>query len=615
MIPVLSQALLAAAPRAGSLVQPIDYHALLPVLITGLGAIVVLVLDLLLTTRRRLVTGWLTVAVTVAAAGAVASLAGSSRATFCLPRAAGGLCSYQVDAFTLVLQAVVAGGGVIVALLSLTALWRPARPEDRMPSGEYLFLLLASLTGALLLVAARDLITLTVALETVSLPAFVLVGLRRRDPRSGEAALKFFLVSVVSSAVMLFGASLLYGVTGSVHLSAIAAGLPANGRYEPLALAGVALTLAGFGFKVSVVPFHFWTPDTYTGAPVPVAAYLSVVSKAAGLAGLVLVVEVAFRPYQGRLAILLGVVAALTMTVGNLVALRQRHAVRLLAWSTVAQAGYLLVPLAARFPAVTSGWFAYTPLAASASSATVTTGTGTAAGTALPAPGLDHAGATVTYLVIYAAMNLCAFAVVTLTAGDGAVWLADYRGLGRRRPVLGGTLAFALLCLAGMPPGLAGLFAKVAIFRAATAGDAVWLAVVTAVNVVLGLAYYLRWIAVLYAEPAGTAAGPDGGERVAEPPARRRAAVPALVAVGLTLAATVVLSVWPQPALRALGAASAAPRPVDITVSSDAVRVPRRGMAESGTREIVRALEGQTVRTSQCPVPPGGCRSAARGGD
>jgi NADH-quinone oxidoreductase subunit N len=542
VIPVLTHALTTGMPRAGSLVQSIDYHALLPPLLVALGALAVLVLDLLLTARRRLVTACVTIAVLVAAVIAVASLAGSTRATFCLPGTAttpgGPLCSYQVDTFTLVLQAVVAGGGLVVALLSLSTLARPARAEDRMPSGEYLFLLLCSITGALVLVAARDLVTLTVALETVSLPAFVLVGLRRRDARAAEAALKFFLVSVASTAVMLFGVSLLYGVTGSVHLSAIAAALPSGGRFAPLALAGVALTLVGFGFKVSVVPFHFWTPDTYTGAPVPIAAYLSVVSKAAGIAGLVLVVEVAFWPYQHRLATLLGVLAAVTMSFGNLVALRQRHAVRLLAWSTVAQAGYLLVPLAARFPTVVAGWFASGPVATSA----VRAGQ-------VPAGGVERAGATVTYLVIYAAMNLCAFAVVTLLSADGAVWLTDYRGLGRRRPVLGGTLAFALLCLAGMPPGLAGLFAKVAIFRAATSGGAIWLAVVTGVNVVLGLAYYLRWVAVLYAEPAGDAAGAP-----ATPAApARRAMVPALLATALSLAATLTFSVWPQFALNALG--------------------------------------------------------------
>jgi NADH-quinone oxidoreductase subunit N len=507
--------------------------------------VAVLVLDLLLTSRRRQITGWLTVALLAAAGVAIATLGGSDRATFCLPGTPSGrLCSYQVDQFTLVLQAVVVGGGLVVALLSLTVLERPEPTGGgRMPSGEYLFLLLASITGALVLVAARDLVTLVVALETVSLPAFVLVGLRRHDVRSGEAALKFFLVSVVSSAVMLFGVSLLYGVTGSVHLSAIAAGLPTSGRYEPMALAGVALTLVGFAFKVSAVPFHFWTPDTYTGAPVPVAAYLSVVSKAAGVAGLVLVVEDAFWPYQGRLAILLGVVAAVTMTVGNLVALRQRHGVRLLAWSTVAQAGYLLVPLASRFPQ-DFGWYAYRPLAATAAPASGVSGpTGS---------GTDHAAATVTYLAIYAAMNLGAFAVVTLASTEGAVWLSDYRGLGRRRPFLGGSLAFFLLCLAGMPPGLAGLFAKVAIFRAATSGGAVWLAVVTAGNVVLGLAYYLRWIAVLYAEPAPLAASvprdvAGTGTRVA-----RRHAAPAMIATALALAGSIVLSVWPQPALHAL---------------------------------------------------------------
>jgi NADH-quinone oxidoreductase subunit N len=504
--------------------QSIDYHAVLPPLIVAVGAAGVLVADLFTPpARKRRVCGALTMAVLLAALVATGTLWQAHwtrpRATFCLPSRPD-LCSYQADRFTVVLQLIALGGAVLVTLMSMTALADgDADRRVAMPPGEYLFLLLSSVTGVLLLVAARDLVTLVVAFEVVTLPAFALVGLRRRDARGGEAALKFFLVSVVGTAVTLLGVSLLYGVTGQVHLPAVADALRAGAGdrpgFRPITQVAVVLTLVGFGVKISAVPFHAWTPDAYTGAPVPVAGYLSVVSKTAGLAGLILVAEVAFGPDGQRVALLLGVLAAVTMTVGNLVALRQRHAVRLLAYSTIAQAGYLLVPLAGN----ASGY----------------------------PTGTDRAGPTVAYLTIYAAINLGAFAVVTVAAGAGATWLTDYRGLARRRPLLGGALAFFLLCLAGLPPGLAGLFAKVAIVRAATAGGVTWLAVITGVNVVLGLAYYLPWLVQLYTAPAA-GERPEGVHASPRPAAR-----PATAAAGLALAVTVLLSVWPQPALRALG--------------------------------------------------------------
>src|SRR5207302_4768415 len=199
------------------------------------------------------------------------------------------------------------------------------------------------------LAAARDLVTLLIALEVVSLPAFVLVGLRRFDPRGAEAALKFFLFSVVTTGLTVYGMALLYGVTGSIHVDGIAAALgpvrDAGGAKASLAAVAVVLVVAGFAFKVSAVPFHFWVPDTYQGAPAPVAAFLSTASKAAGFAGLLVLLLDAFVAYADVWGVVIAVLAAVTMTVGNVVALRQWHLIRLLAWSTVAQAGYLLVPL------------------------------------------------------------------------------------------------------------------------------------------------------------------------------------------------------------------------------------------------------------------------------
>jgi NADH-quinone oxidoreductase subunit N len=503
---------------AGLGIQSIDYTALLPVLLVALGAIAVLVADLFLEREQKRWLSWGTVGILVAALAAETVLWSTHtlvpRSTFCIAGtpshnapSAGALCSYSVDAFTLTLQTLALAATLLVVLMA------PRR--FKVPFGEYHFLVLSSLTGALVLVAARDFITITIALETLSLPAFALVGFGRRA--GGEAALKFFLMSIASTAVMLFGISLVYGATGSVFFEQVGIGTARasalGGPQSPVLAAGIVLTLAGFAFKISAVPFHFWTPEVYAGAPIPVAAYLSVVSKAAGFAGLILTVDLAFHAYLHSIGILIAVLAAVTMTVGNVIALRQRSAVRLLAWSTVAQAGYVLVPLA-----VTSS---------------------------------NQVSASVAYLVLYAVMNLGAFAVVSALFGgeDGTSGqpsggeLAAYRGLYRQRPRAAVALAFFLLCLAGLPPGVMGLFAKVAVFKAAVTGNLVWLAAVMAVNVVIALYYYLRWAAVLFATP-----------ETALTPLRPRG-VPALaprIAVGLALVLAVVFSFWPNPALDAL---------------------------------------------------------------
>jgi NADH-quinone oxidoreductase subunit N len=498
------------------MIQTIDYAALAPALIVAGTALAVLLADLFLEGRRKRLLPWLSMAGVLAALVPLVPLADSDRRTLCVPSqdALLGSCSYVVNELTLVFQLVALAGAAVVILMSVRVV-----PETRLPAGEYYFLLLCSVAGAVTMAAGRDLITLVVALEVVSLPAFALVGLRRYDGRSSEAALKFFLVSVVSTAVMLYGVSLVYGVTGAVHLDRVAAALDGidGGDRRPVAAVGVALTLVGFAFKVSAVPFHFWTPDTYTGAPLPVAAYLSVVSKAAGFVGIILVVSLGFRPYADVWGPLIAVLAAVTMTVGNLVALRQRQAVRLLAWSSVAQAGYMLVPLGVAEVSNPRG--------------------GDAVGEAL--------SATAAYLLVYAVVNLGAFAVVAVVGRHRpANLLSDYRGIGRTEPATALSLAFFLLCLAGLPPGLVGLFAKVVVFRSAVDGGLGWLAVVMAVNVVIALYYYLVWAASMFAAPE-----PDRVE--AEPPSFR-VPLESSLAVGLMLGAGVILSVLPQAVLQVL---------------------------------------------------------------
>ncbi|HEY7488006.1 MAG TPA: NADH-quinone oxidoreductase subunit N [Streptosporangiaceae bacterium] len=483
------------------MIQGIDYAAIAPPLVVAVAAIIALLVDAFGLPRRM--TGLVSAGGLAIGLVAVVLLAlGEPRATFCLPSGlrAGGppSCSYVADDFTLLFQGVILGAGLLVVLLSLGEITR-----SRLPIGEYHFLLLAAVTGALTLAASRDLILLVVALETLSLPVFALVALRRYDGVASEAALKLFLVSVVSAAVMLFGISLVYGVTGAMHLDRIAVALaktPAD--MKPVAAVGVVLVLAGFAFKIAAVPFHFWAPDVYQGAPLPVAAFLSVVSKAGGFAGITIVLALGFPSYASTWGVLIGVLAAVTMTLGNLVALRQRHAVRLLAWSSIAQSGYMLAPLSV--------------------------------GATEPGRLPEAVGATVAYVALYAVMNIGAFSVVTAVARRGSVFIDEYRGLARVDPPLGMALAFFLVCLAGLPPGVMGLFAKIVVLRATVAGGMTWLAVVMAVNTVIGLYYYLAWAARMFAAP-----------EPAQPSVVKTERAVAL-AIGVAAVGAIVLSVVPQ---------------------------------------------------------------------
>ncbi|MFD5100084.1 NADH-quinone oxidoreductase subunit N [Streptomyces albidochromogenes] len=491
------------AAESASLVQSVDWTAIAPPTITAVVGLIVLVADLFVPESRKALLGRLSIAGLAVALVSLLPLRQGDRSTFCLTSDTE-VCSYTADQFTVVIQLLVLGGALLTALLSVTETAR-----DKLPAGEFWFLLMSSAAGAALLPASRDLATLVVALEVASLPAFALVGMKRGDRLSSEAALKFFLSSVTATAVMLLGVSFVYATTGTLHLTEIAVRLDdVPAQLDTLAKAGVALTLVGFAFKTAAVPFHFWVPDTYVGAPLPVAAYLSVIGKAVGFTGLILVTVVAFPSYADVWGPALAVLAALTMTVGNVAALRQSatraySAVRLLAWSSVGQAGYILVPIAA---------------AAYSSD--------------------DQIGSTVAYALMYAVVNLGAFAVAALVARTHPLnRIADYRGLYATRPLAALALGFFLLCLAGLPPGIIGLFAKVTVFSAAVDAGLGWLAVVMAVNVVIALYYYLQWTAVLFRAPEG------------EQP-KHAVPVPVTVAIVLTAVMGIALSGVPQLVLR-----------------------------------------------------------------
>jgi NADH-quinone oxidoreductase subunit N len=464
-------------------VPGLDAVALAPVVLPVIALLAVLGLDALVPggRRLRLLVDGVTLAGLGGAAAFVAVLAaGGDRATACVTGGEADVpqCSFVVSDLTLAFQAVVLVGAVGCLLLAADG------PGARDRTAHHT-LLLSAVAGALALAGARDVATLTVALETASLPAVGLVALRR-DAQGAQAGVTLLLTAVGSLGLTLLGVALVYLATGSLHLETIATVLAEpglDGEVTTVAALGTLLAVGGIAFKLSAVPFHLWTPDTYAGAPLPVAAFLATVSKAAGLAALVVLLGIGVPTLAGAWAPVLGVVAAVTMTVGNLVALRQRVAVRLLAWSTVAQAGWVLVPLAA-------------------------------AGDGTPGEIRDALSASLGYLLAYAVATLAAFAVVVLVARHHPAGeehtLDAYAGLVRTEPVASAVLAFALACLAGLPPGIMGLIAKVVAVRPLVDGGQWVVALVAAVNVAIGLAYYVGWAGrlVVPAKSAGAATTP-----------------------------------------------------------------------------------------------------------
>ena len=438
----------------------LDLHAILPEIVLSGALLVLLMVDLFLPDERKSWNGVIAMAGVLGAFWATLTLVGDHRATF------NGM--FVVDSFALLFKVLFLGVAALVILISANYLDESVRSTQ----GEFYFLLLSSFVGMLLMASSRDFLMLFVSLELVSAPGFLVAGFKRRDARSNEAAVKFFLFGVLSTAVMLFGMSLIYGITRSTNLTAVAQALahPAA-RTEPLIVASILFIVAGFGFKVSAVPFHFWAPDTYEGSPIPVAAFLSVASKAAGFAGLLQLMFVAFQHQSNVWAPGFAIMAAATMTLGNVVALAQTNIVRLLAYSSIAQAGYMLLPFA------------------------VVGGQG-------PDALRQAFAASLTYILVYSFMNLGAFAVViVVNRKQSANLISDYDGLMSREPGLATAMLFFLLSLAGIPP-LAGFWAKFFVFGAAIRGNAAWLAGVMVLNSVIGLYYYLSVGARMVLRPA-----------------------------------------------------------------------------------------------------------------
>ncbi|MEE9199593.1 MAG: NADH-quinone oxidoreductase subunit N [Dehalococcoidia bacterium] len=372
-----------------------------------------------------------------------------------------------VDYFSLFFKFLILGIAVLVIVASRDAVARFSRFQ-----GEYYALMLLASGGMMLMASSTELISIYIALELTALSIVTLVALHK-DIRSTEAAMKFLILSAISSAVMLYGMALVFGLTGSTQLLDIADRISPIGELidQPALLLGVIFIVAGFGFNISSVPFQMWVPDVYEGSPTPVAAYLSVASKAAGFAVIIRVFFMAFGSMSDEWALLFGVLAAVSMFVGNLVAIVQGNIKRMLGYSTIAHAGFIMVGLAA-----------------------------IGREGELLGPGAES---ILFYLVAYAATNLGAFfAVIAISGKINSEMIDDYAGMARRSPLLAFALAVSLVSLMGMPP-TAGFWAKVNVFKAAVESDLVWLAVVGVVNSVISAYFYLRVIKTMYmATPA-----------------------------------------------------------------------------------------------------------------
>lgn len=470
----------------------IDFHALAPEIVLVSLTALVLIFDVVkLENARRYIPG-LTGVAALASIIPLISLAldGSDRSMF------GG--AYVVDNLALVLKAMFLLTGYVVTLLASNYM-----AEGDFWESEFYVMLLSSILGMVIMSSARDLVTIFVALELLSIPAYLMAAWEKRNLRSNEAGLKYYLMGVFASALMLYGMSLLFGITGSTLLSDIGASIGSARSSTPVVTLGIVLVIVGFGFKVSAVPFHSWAPDTYEGAPTPVTAFLAVGSKAAGFVALIQLIFIAFLGRADVVEPLMWVLAAASMTVGNLIALRQTNVVRLLAYSGVSQAGFMLAPLAV-----------------------------------VGSNPEDALIAVVSYLLIYAGMTLAAFAVViAVSRRTNSGEISSFGGLFSYAPGLAVAMTVALASLAGIPP-LGGWFAKFVVFRALVAADSGWaytLAIVVAVNSVIAFYYYGLVLKAMWFSEA-----PDGDTTPIRVPASL------VSALALTVSVTILFGMFPN---------------------------------------------------------------------
>jgi NADH-quinone oxidoreductase subunit N len=467
---------------AGLSVQ--DFFYILPEIVLSIGAMLVLVADIYLSREQRGALTSLSVGVVAVTLVSVA-VVGVPHVTI-----ARGLLA--IDAFAVFFKVLFLVAAALTLMMS-----GPYLEIENTSAGAYCFLILSATLGMMFMASGVELITIFVGLETMAVAFYILAGYLKPSPRSNEAAVKYFLLGTFSLGILLYGMSLLYGLTGSTNLRTIATALAQQeGASRQLLLLAVVLVIAGVGFKIAAVPFHMWAPDVYEGAPTPITAFLSVGSTAASFAMLLRIFVQGLPSMSADWRMLFEMLAILTMTIGNLAAITQSNIKRMLAYSSIAQAGYVLIGVVA----------------------------GTQRGIA----------ATLIYLLVYGFMQLGAFAVVVLMRRRDAIGdeLKDMSGLYFRNPWAAFAMLLFMLSLGGIPP-TAGFMGKFYLFGAAIEAGYYWLAFIGVLNSALSLYYYIRVVVFMWLrnEPSGS-----------EP--RLRPALAATIAV--TLAGTIVLGIYPR---------------------------------------------------------------------
>ncbi|HVH29058.1 MAG TPA: NADH-quinone oxidoreductase subunit N [Vicinamibacterales bacterium] len=459
-----------------------DFYYILPEIVITAGALLVLIADVALPRSSRDVLAWLTLAVIVATLASLAPFANTR------VEVANGLIA--VDRFALFFKMLFLIAAAITVLMSMRYL-----ELEGAPAGEYYFLVLCATLGMMIMAGGIDLITIFIGLETMAISFYILAGFIKPNQRSNEAAVKYFLLGAFSLGILLYGMSIMYGLSGTTHLRAMAPVL-AGQVSDPRLVLAVILVVAGVGFKIAAVPFHMWAPDVYEGAPTPITAFLSVGSKAASFAMLARIFLEGLPGSSADWRLLFWVLAIATMTVGNLAALTQTNIKRMLAYSSIAHAGYTLMGIVA----------------------------GSTRGIA----------AMLIYLLIYAFMQLGAFAVIILLRRRDVIGdeLKDFSGLAFRQPFAAFAMLLFMLSLGGIPP-TAGFMGKFWLFGAAIEAGYVWLAVIGVLNSAISLYYYVRLVVFMYLKKETI-----GSEPVASP---------ALTFVlGAAVVATIVLGVYPR---------------------------------------------------------------------
>jgi NADH-quinone oxidoreductase subunit N len=433
-----------------------DLISILPLLIVAGWATILLIVDLFIPDDRKGVTAVLAALGLIGAAVATILNFGQSRSLF------GGML--LLDGFSSFLQILFLGAGLVAIAQAFDYIRR--RHIER---GEYYMLLMFSISGMMLMSMAGDLIIIFISLELLSIPLYVLSGFARPEPLSEEAALKYFILGAFASGFMVYGIALIFGATTTTSLAGIFSVFASSTAVPLIALVGAALLLVGLGFKVAAVPFHMWTPDVYVGAPSSVTAFMSVGAKAGGFAALLRILIAALPGAAATWGPVAMWIAALTMTWGNVAAIAQSNIKRMLAYSSIAHAGYIFMAVPAA---------------------------------AVPEVAGEAVRGALFYLMAYAITNLGTWGVVlAMEKAEGSgLEIDDYAGLGKRRPILALAMALFMLSFTGVPPTV-GFIGKFYLFRAAIDANLIWLALVGVITSLISAYYYLRVVVVMYMRP------------------------------------------------------------------------------------------------------------------